>query len=66
MKQLGYGRGYRYAHDEADAYAAGENYLPKGMPPIEWYRPTDRGLEARLRERIAELRSRDAEAGKEK
>jgi putative ATPase len=66
MKQLGYGRGYRYAHEEADAYAAGENYLPEGMPPIEWYRPTDRGLEARLRERLAELRQRDAQAGKEK
>jgi len=66
MKQLGYGRGYRYAHEEADAYAAGENYLPEGMPPIEWYRPTDRGLEARLRERLAELRQRDAQARKEK
>src|SRR5437763_1830083 len=66
MKQLGSGRGYRYAHEEADAYAAGENYLPEGMPPIEWYRPTDRGLEARLRERLAELRQRDAQARKEK
>ncbi|MFL6571820.1 MAG: recombination factor protein RarA, partial [Burkholderiales bacterium] len=66
MKELGYGRGYRYAHEEEHAYAAGENYLPEGMPPIEWYRPTDRGLEARLRERLAELRQRDAQAGKEK
>ena len=66
MKQLGYGRGYRYAHEEEDAYAAGENYLPEGMPPIEWYRPTDRGLEARLRERIAELRRRDEETGNDK
>ena len=66
MKQLGYGRGYRYAHEEQGAYAAGENYLPEGMPPIEWYRPTDRGLEARLRERIAELRRRDEETGKDK
>ena len=64
MKQLGYGREYRYAHDEEGAYAAGENYLPEGMPPIEWYRPTDRGLEAKLRERIAELRRRDAQARK--
>jgi putative ATPase len=66
MKQLGYGRDYRYAHDEEGAYAAGENYLPEDMPPIEWYRPTERGLEARLRERIAELRRRDAEAGKKR
>ncbi|HZD20028.1 MAG TPA: replication-associated recombination protein A [Burkholderiales bacterium] len=64
MKQLGYGKDYRYAHDEAGAYAAGENYLPEGMPPIEWYRPTQRGVEAKLRERIAELRRRDDEARK--
>jgi len=66
MKQLGYGKEYRYAHDEDGAYAAGENYLPEGMPPIEWYRPTDRGLEAKLRSRIAELRRRDTEAGKKR
>ncbi len=66
MKQLGYGRDYRYAHDEQGAYAAGENYLPEGMPPIEWYRPTERGLEAKLRSRIAELRRRDVEAGKKR
>ena len=66
MKQLGYGRGYRYAHEEADAYAAGENYLPEGMPAIEWYRPTERGHEAELRERMAQLRRRDAEAGKKR
>jgi putative ATPase len=66
MKQLGYGRGYRYAHEEAGAYAAAENYLPEGMPPIEWYQPTERGFESTLRERIAELRRRDAEASKDK
>ncbi|HYY62172.1 MAG TPA: replication-associated recombination protein A [Burkholderiales bacterium] len=66
MKQLGYGRGYRYAHEEEGAYAAGENYLPEGMPPIEWYRPSERGLEATLRERIAKLRRRDEEAGKKR
>jgi putative ATPase len=62
MKTLGYGRDYRYAHDEADAYAAGESYLPEGMPAASWYRPTDRGLEARIAERLAELRSLDAKA----
>src|SRR3982751_899981 len=56
MKQLGYGKEYRYAHDEEGAFAAGENYLPEGMPPIEWYKPTDRGAEARIRERMDELR----------
>jgi putative ATPase len=60
MKNLGYGKGYRYAHDEADAYAAGEHYLPDNMPPIAFYEPTDRGLEARIRERLTTLRERDA------
>jgi putative ATPase len=64
MKELGYGERYRYAHDEAGAYAAGETYLPEGMPASEWYRPTERGLEARIRERLAELRALDRSAGK--
>jgi len=62
MRQLGYGREYRYAHDEAGAYAAGESYFPDGMPEVSWYRPTDRGLEARIAERLAELRALDREA----
>ena len=62
MKDLGYGKDYRYAHDEAGAYAAGENYFPEGMPPVEWYKPTERGLEARIRERMTELRRLDEEA----
>jgi putative ATPase len=62
MKNLGYGKDYRYAHDEEDAYAAGETYLPDGMARPEWYRPTDRGLEARIAERLAELKHRDAKA----
>ena len=60
MKKLGYGKGYRYAHDEEDAYAAGERYLPDNMPPVTFYEPTERGLEARIRERLAALRERDA------
>jgi putative ATPase len=64
MKALGYGAGYRYAHDEPDAFAAGESYFPDGMPPVEWYRPTERGLEARIREKLAELRRRNEEAKK--
>ncbi len=64
MKHLGYGKDYRYAHDEAGAYAAGESYLPEGMPAIEWYRPSERGLEARIRERMAELRRMDEQAKK--
>jgi len=62
MKNLGYGKDYRYAHDEEDAYAAGETYLPDGMAPPQWYRPTERGLEARIAERLAELKLRDAKA----
>ena len=58
MKDLGYGKDYRYAHDEQDAYAAGENYFPEGMTPVQWYRPTDRGLEARIRERLEALKNR--------
>ena len=64
MKQLGYGKDYRYAHEEEGAYAAGENYLPEGMPRVEWYKPTDRGREAKIRERMAELRRLDTEAKK--
>jgi putative ATPase len=66
MKDLGYGKDYRYAHDEEDAFAAGENYFPEGMPPVEWYRPAGRGMEARIREKLEELRRRNAEAGAKK
>jgi putative ATPase len=52
MKQLGYGKGYRYAHDEPDAYAAGEQYFPDGMPPKQYYRPVPRGLEIKIAEAI--------------
>jgi len=63
MKRLGHGKGYRYAHDETDAYAAGERYLPDDMPDVTFYEPTAHGLEARIRERLANLREHDAEAG---
>ena len=66
MKDLGYGKGYRYAHDEADAYAAGESYLPEGMPEMQWYKPVERGLEAKIREKLAQLRALDEAAGKKK
>jgi putative ATPase len=66
MKDLGYGKDYRYAHDEEGAYAAGESYFPEGMPEVEWYRPTDRGLEARIREKLEHLRALDAQAGKKR
>src|SRR6266700_3151665 len=66
MKDLGFGRDYRYAHDEADAYAAGENYFPEDMPEVKWYEPTDRGLEAKIAERLAYLRSLDGQVKKKK
>ena len=65
MKGLGYGKGYRYAHDEEDAYAAGERYFPDNMPDVTFYEPTDRGLEAKIRERLDALRARDRKAGVE-
>jgi len=62
MKQLDYGKDYRYAHDELDAYAAGERYFPEGMDKRTYYRPTDRGLEDRIAARLAEWRRRDEAA----
>jgi putative ATPase len=62
MKELDYGKGYRYAHDEADGYAAGERYFPEGMPERRYYQPVERGLEIRIREKLQELRRRDAKA----
>ena len=59
MKGLGYGKGYRYAHDEEDAYAAGERYFPDNMPDVSWYEPTERGLEAKIRDKLAALRAQD-------
>ena len=57
MKNLDYGKDYRYAHDEEGGFAAGENYLPEGMPAPGFYRPVDRGLELKIAEKMASLRS---------
>jgi putative ATPase len=59
MKDLDYGKGYRYAHDEADGFAAGERYLPEGMPEPHFYRPVERGLEIRIADRLRELQKRN-------
>ncbi len=56
MKGLGYGQGYRYAHDEPDAFAAGEKYFPDEMTPARYYEPVERGLEIKIREALARLR----------
>ncbi len=58
MKSLGHGQGYRYAHDEPDAFAAGERYLPEGMPDRRYYRPVPRGLEIKIGEALERLRNR--------
>ncbi|MGA0032776.1 MAG: replication-associated recombination protein A [Burkholderiales bacterium] len=63
MKDLGYVKEYRYAHDEPEAYAAGENYLPDGMPPVTLYEPTERGMEAKIAEKLAHLRALDRDKG---
>ena len=62
MKELGHGHQFRYAHDEPDAYAAGERYLPDDMPEPRWYQPVARGLETKLAEKLAYLRQLDAAA----
>ncbi|MEW7977207.1 MAG: replication-associated recombination protein A [Candidatus Sedimenticola endophacoides] len=62
MKELGYGKAYRYAHDEPDAYAAGESYFPDGMAPRSYYRPVERGLEIKIAEKLARLAELDRKA----
>ena len=64
MKELGYGHEYRYAHDEPNAYAAGETYLPDGMEEPGWYQPVPRGLEIKIAEKMNLLKKWDEEAGK--
>ncbi len=64
MKELGYSKGYRYAHDEPEAYAAGENYFPEKLGRRQYYHPTEYGLEGRIAEKLAHLRSLDKKVKK--
>jgi putative ATPase len=64
MKELGYGRDYRYAHDEPEAYAAGEQYFPDGVRAPKFYAPTSRGLEIKIADKLAHLRELDQAARK--
>jgi putative ATPase len=64
MKDLGYGKQYRYAHDEPEAYAAGETYFPEGLGTRSYYRPVNRGLEIKIAEKLAHLRALDREQAK--
>ena len=66
MQELGYGHEYRYAHDEPNAYAAGETYLPDGMAEPQWYQPVARGLELKIGEKLAWLRGLDQSAREQK
>jgi len=63
MKELGYGKRYRYAHDEPEGYAAGEHYFPEQMQAKRYYHPVSRGLEIRIGERLARLRELDKAKG---
>ena len=62
MEAEGFGEGYRYAHDEPDAFAAGEDYFPDELSPQRFYEPTERGLESRIREKLERLRGLNAQA----
>jgi putative ATPase len=62
MQGLGHGAGYRYAHDESGGYAAGEQYLPEGLPVQRFYEPVPRGMEQRIGERLQEMRAQDEAA----
>ena len=62
MKELGYGRAYRYAHDEPHAYAAGETYMPEGLSEPDFYQPVPRGLEAKIAEKLSWLKGLDEAA----
>ncbi len=66
MKQMGFGQDYRYAHDEPEGYAAGENYFPEGVSSPQFYQPTERGLEGKIGERLRYLRELDRQALKDK
>jgi putative ATPase len=66
MKELGFGREYRYAHDEPEAYAAGESYFPDDMKPVSFYRPTPRGMESKIGEKLEYLHRLDRETLKQK
>ena len=64
MKEMGYGKDYRYAHDEADAYAAGETYFPDELGEQEFYHPVERGLEIKIKQKLDYLRSQNKKAGR--
>jgi putative ATPase len=63
MKDMDWGKGYRYAHDEEDGFAAGENYMPQGLETTSFYRPVERGLEIKIADKLRQLRDKNKQAG---
>jgi putative ATPase len=63
MKDMDWGKGYRYAHDEEDGFAAGENYMPEGLEHASFYRPVERGLEIKIADKLRHLRDKNQQAG---
>jgi len=63
MKDMDWGKGYRYAHDEEDGFAAGENYMPQGLEHTSFYRPVERGLEIKIADKLRHLRDKNKQAG---
>jgi putative ATPase len=66
MKSMDYGAEYRYAHDEPGAYAAGENYLPEELADATYYQPVERGLELKIKEKLAHFRELDKQSKKQR
>ncbi|MCD8504497.1 MAG: replication-associated recombination protein A [Burkholderiaceae bacterium] len=64
-RDIGHSQGYRYAHDEPGGFAAGQRYLPDGMPPPGWYQPVERGLEMSIGQKLRQLRELDAQASEQ-
>ena len=66
MKELDYGKEYRYSHDEPEGYSAGESYFPETMPEMNYYQPVERGLEIKIKVKLEHLRELDRKAGKKR
>jgi putative ATPase len=66
MKDLGYGKEYRYAHNESHAYAAGENYFPESLRDTQYYEPSSRGLEKKLQEKLNFLKELDSQSSQQR
>ena len=66
MAEMGFGAEYRYAHDEPNAYASGENYFPESLQASQFYFPTERGFEKRIKDKLAQLAQLDQASGRKR